>query len=60
MKKRETKGGTELANLERVWTLGKKENCKYLGIFEADFLLQRKDFLRGTRKLLEQNSAAEI
>ena len=46
---------------ERIRTFGEKENYKYFGILEADTIKQaevkekktRKEYLRGTRKLLE-------
>ena len=50
----------ELPNQDKIRTLGEKENCKYLGILEADTIKQvemkektKKEYLRRTRKLLE-------
>ena len=38
-KRRKTEG-TELSNQKRIKTLGEKETCKYLGIFEAGGIKQ--------------------
>ena len=50
----------ELPNQDKIRTLGEKENCKYLGILEADNIKQvemkekiKKEYLRRTRKLPE-------
>ena len=52
--------GMELPNHNKIRTLGENENYKYLGVLEADTIKQvemkdkiRKEYLRGTRKLLE-------
>ena len=33
--------GLELSSQESIRTLGEKENCKYLGIFEVDIIKLR-------------------
>ena len=40
--KRETTEGIELPNQEKIKTIGEKENCKYLGLLEADSKLKWK------------------
>ena len=39
--KRETMEGIELPDQESIRTIGEKENCKYLGIFEVNTIKQR-------------------
>ena len=58
--KRHMTDGMELPNQDKIRTLGESETCKYLGILEADTIKQvemkdkiQKEYLRGTRKLLE-------
>ena len=50
--------GTELPNLEKNRTLGKKENYKYLGILEADTIkhAEMKRFLKNTSGELENHT----
>ena len=57
--------GMELPCQDKIRTLGEKETYKYLGILEADIIKEvkmkekiKKEYLRRTRKLLEQNYAA--
>ena len=52
--------GIELPNQDKIRTLAENETYKYLGILEADTIKQeeikdriQKEYLRGTRKLLE-------
>ena len=59
--KRLNTDGIELTNQDKIRTLTVKETYKYLGIFEADIIKQvqmkdkiKKEYLRGTRKLLER------
>ena len=56
--KQHMKEGIELANQEKIRTLGEKERYKYLGISEADSVKQiemkeklKNEYLRWTRKL---------
>ena len=58
--KRHLTDGIELPNQNKIRTLGVKETYKYLGILEANTVKQvemrekiQKEYLRGTRKLLE-------
>ena len=58
--KRHMTDGMELPNHDKIRTLEEKETYKYLVILEADTIKQvqmkdkiRKEYLRGTRKLLE-------
>ena len=58
--KRHLPDGIELQNHEKFRTLAENENCKYLGILEADTIKQveiknkiKNEYLRRTRKLLE-------
>ena len=57
--KRHLTDGMELANQDKIRTLGEKETYKYLGILEADTIKVelkekiKKKYLRRTRKLLE-------
>ena len=57
--KRHLTEGMELANQDKIRTIGEKEPYKYLGILEADTIKQVemkekiKEHLRRTRKLLE-------
>ena len=56
---------TERPNSERIRTLEKKKNYKYLGILEVDSHKQsrderKKEYLRRMRRLLETKLAAEI
>ena len=52
--------GMELPNQDKIRLLGEKETYKYLGILEADTIIQeemkekiKKEYLRRSRKLLE-------
>ena len=58
--KRQITEGIEMRNQERIKTLGKKENPKYLGILKEDTIKQaeiiekvRKKYFRRTSKLIE-------
>ena len=58
--KRHLTDGMGLPNQDKIKTLAENETYKYLGILEADTIKQvemkgkiRKEYLRGTRKLLE-------
>ena len=59
-RKRQMTEGIELANQEKIRTLGEKETYKLLGILEADTIKHeemkepiKKEYLRRMRKLLE-------
>ena len=58
--KRHLTVGMELANQEKIRTVGEKETYKYLGIMEAYIIKQvemkdkiKKEHLRRTRKILK-------
>ena len=58
--KRHITDGMELPNHDKIRMLGEEKTYKYLGILKADTIKRvemkdeiRKEYLRGTRKLLE-------
>ena len=58
--KRQLTDGTELPKKDKIKTLAENETYKYLGILEADTIIQvemkvkiQKEYLMITRKLLE-------